>query len=286
MTFKDFLAERKLTYVRRRRFDSISVQWHTALQQMFNRVQQWIEESDTNKLLTFRRRTIQITEVDLGSYDVPVLEVWLGGQWATFKPIARLVKGPKSFGWSGEWSGRVDLTDNSELFEIYRFTHSSNDETWLIRDAKTYDMKKLDKRNTGTVPDGNLLMTTLLDAWIWYEKNRRLLQLIRRLGKKYWNHLPWPILEKDDRFRLLEGKTVEAEAESVLAEFDDLGIFVLFSVFEAVVRIYVHSNVSHEAAGLQHEALKRGAEHLLRNIADGSFYTNVLDLYKGVDHDK
>lgn len=130
-------------------------------------------------------------------------------------------------------------------------------------------------------------MKTLEDSWVWYEGNRRLLKLIGRLGRLYWNDMPWGgKLGIDDNFRLLEGVEVDREAQAVLAEFDDFGIFVLFSVFEANLRIFVHAEIDRERTAIRHAALKRAVQELLDNIDEGSFYANVLSLYKDVDHDR
>jgi hypothetical protein len=128
-------------------------------------------------------------------------------------------------------------------------------------------------------------MRTLEDSWKWYTDNRRLLQLMSRMGRLYWNKLPWDDMGNDDHFRMLEGIDIQADADAVLSEFDDLAIFVIFSVFEAIVRDHVANDVEAEVAGLKHVALQRAASKMKQNIEEGSFYNNVLDLYKKLDHD-
>lgn len=124
-------------------------------------------------------------------------------------------------------------------------------------------------------------MKTLGEAWTWYEHNRALLTMMKRLGERYWADLPWQgRLDRDDHFRMLDGIEVAGMARAVLDEFDDLAIFVLFSVFESVVRRRVAEDLQSEVEGLKHPALQRTAQGMLRNIAEGGFYHNVLDLYK------
>jgi hypothetical protein len=94
-------------------------------------------------------------------------------------------------------------------------------------------------------------MKTLDQAWDWYARNRRLLLLMSRLGRRYWKDLPWEEMEKDDHFRSLEGLDVQRDANAVLAEFDDIAIFVFFSVFEAMVRDHVWEEVKGEVSGLK-----------------------------------
>ncbi len=124
-------------------------------------------------------------------------------------------------------------------------------------------------------------MRTLADALTWYRSNRQLLKLTSRLGGKYWNDLPWDgAIGRDDQFRLLEGDRVETMADATLGELDDLAVFVLFSVFESIVRGHVAESLRGEVSGLRHPALRRSADRMLRNIEEGSFYANVLDLFK------
>lgn len=128
-------------------------------------------------------------------------------------------------------------------------------------------------------------MRTLDEAWTWYLNARRLLRLIRRIGDRYWPSLPWAEMERDENFKALEGEDVARDAAEVLKEFDDVAVFVLFSVFEAMVRDHVGQGVIAEAAEIKHPALARAARELQGSIEEGSFYKNVLDLYKDLDHD-
>jgi hypothetical protein len=128
-------------------------------------------------------------------------------------------------------------------------------------------------------------MKTLDEAWDWYAKNRRLLQLMSRLGRRYWNELPWKEMERDEHFRSLEGVDVQRDADAVLAEFDDIAVFVFFSVFEATVRDHVWEDVEVEVSGLKHPALRKVTDRMREGIVEGSFHSNVLELYKDLDHD-
>lgn len=128
-------------------------------------------------------------------------------------------------------------------------------------------------------------MRTLDEAWKWYLDARRLLKLIRRIGDRYWPALPWAEMEKDENFKALEGEDVVKDADAVLGEFDDVAVFVLFSVFEAIVRDHVMAEVVSEAVTIRHPALAKAAQGLKDGIEEGSFYNNVLNLYKDLDHD-
>ena len=127
-------------------------------------------------------------------------------------------------------------------------------------------------------------MRTLEDSWKWYSDNRRLLRLMSRIGRLYWDKLPWDEMRKDDHFKMLDGLDVQTDADAALAEFDDLAVFVIFSIFEAIVRDHVANDVEAEVRGLKHVALQRAASRMKQNIEEGGFSDNVLDLFKKVDH--
>ncbi len=130
-------------------------------------------------------------------------------------------------------------------------------------------------------------MRSLQDAWDWYESMLRLLRIAKRLGSRYWDELPWDgRIGRDDYFRRLEGSQVASMAEGVLIEFDDLAVFVMFSVFEAIVRDELKMNLQPEIQGLQHPALVRSGRRLLQNISEGSFHANVLELLKRDGNDE
>jgi hypothetical protein len=78
---------------------------------------------------------------------------------------------------------------------------------------------------------------TLDDAWQWYLDTRSTLLRMERLGRKYWDFLPWQStpLGRDNIFCVLESPQVTGPAQNARRPLDDLAIIVLFSVFEANV---------------------------------------------------
>jgi len=123
-------------------------------------------------------------------------------------------------------------------------------------------------------------MTSLEDAWQWYESTRTALRQMQRLARLYWAELPWPgRLERDDDFRDLEPTRVGQGAALGLAYLDDLAVVVLFSVFESLVRHRILADVEQESRGLRHRALRLAAEEALDKIEEGSFF-RVLQPFK------
>lgn len=127
------------------------------------------------------------------------------------------------------------------------------------------------------------MMTTLDDAWNWYESVKSLTQTMDRLGKKFWETLPWDDdLGRDERLKELEASDIVDMSATVLRDLDDLCVLLLFSVFEAIVRDLVIRDVDAELPAFKHVALKRAIVEMKEDIEQGSFF-KVLDPYKEVD---
>ena len=120
-------------------------------------------------------------------------------------------------------------------------------------------------------------MKTLHDAWQWYESTRINLSRIRRLGTRYWNEeaLAAPVWQ-DDWFRQLEATDLVRETTEALLPLEDLGILVLFSVFESAVRDHLAKAIRPETDELVHPLLKQAALNVLDGIQQGSLANNVL----------
>ena len=120
-------------------------------------------------------------------------------------------------------------------------------------------------------------MNTLQDAWDWYESARTNLHLMQRLGTKYWdddflNEAIW----KDDKFKNLEATDIQEGTTRALEPLNDLGILVLFSVFEAAVRDHLEEIIRPMTGHLGHPILEHAAEKVLEGIKLGSFANKVL----------
>ncbi len=123
-------------------------------------------------------------------------------------------------------------------------------------------------------------MTSLAEAWRWYEAVRRQATLSRRLVDVHWDDLPWAgRFGHDAHFRDLDPESVAADAGFVVDELADLAVVVLFSVFEATVQDAVLAAARPEAEQLTHPALRQAAEDVLDWIAEGSFF-RVLAPFK------
>jgi hypothetical protein len=129
------------------------------------------------------------------------------------------------------------------------------------------------------------MIAALEDAWTWYESVRLLTRHMRRLGERFWNREEWSeALGRDNQFRHVESAHIKARVETTLADLDDLGVLLLFSVFEAIVRDRAKLDVKQSLPQHLHPAVDHAIEGLIWDIENGSF-GKVTDAYKGMDAD-
>src|SRR5690242_18664022 len=114
-------------------------------------------------------------------------------------------------------------------------------------------------------------MKTLMDAWKWYESANTNLVRMRRLGSHHWNHqsLTNASIWSDERFKEVEARDIENETNLALQPLKDLGVLVLFSVFEAAVRDYLEGIIRPMTGRLGHPILEDAAEKVLDGIKQG-----------------
>ena len=128
-------------------------------------------------------------------------------------------------------------------------------------------------------------MTTLDEAWRWYEASRSQMRLMLRLAKRHWHAMPWDgPLGKDDQLKSLEAAEIVKSSEFSLQHLDDIAIVVLFSVFEAIVRERIKAEVLAEAKTIKHVALKQAAKETVQWIDEGSFF-RVSEPFKAFNPD-
>jgi hypothetical protein len=122
-------------------------------------------------------------------------------------------------------------------------------------------------------------MTTLSEAWQWYEATRRNLERMQRLGRSYWDGLDWETggIGRDDEFRTLESADIVAGTEAGLRPINDLAVLVLFSAFESIVRDFLVDRIQPEADGLTDPVLRAAAATAVIGVKEGSFFRNVLE---------
>ena len=121
-------------------------------------------------------------------------------------------------------------------------------------------------------------MKTLEDAWNWYVSASRNLLRMQRLGTHHWDDvsLQSASIWMDEKFKRVEATEIEQETKVAIQPLNDLGVLVLFSVFEAAVRDHFEGEIKPLTAKLDHPILKDAAELVLEGIRQGSFANKVL----------
>lgn len=121
-------------------------------------------------------------------------------------------------------------------------------------------------------------MKTLQDAWDWYEAAKNNLGRMQRLGIRHWNDdsLTGTSIRRDEKFKQLEASEITLETKRALQPLDDLGVIVLFSVFESAVREHLNGIIGPLTVDLGHPILQHAAKDVLEGISQGSFANNVL----------
>ena len=121
-------------------------------------------------------------------------------------------------------------------------------------------------------------MKTLQNAWGWYSSARNNLRRMQRLGSRHWDALARQdvSLWKDEWFKEVDAVQLERETAEALVPLNDLGVLVLFSVFEATVRDHLQATIEPLTASLGHPILRNAAEDVLEGIRQGSFANRVL----------
>ncbi len=115
------------------------------------------------------------------------------------------------------------------------------------------------------------MISSLEEARRWYAGVKVLAQDMERLGRKYWDAEPWAsVLSRDNKFRHRDSTDLLVQAENVLANLDDLGVLLMFSVFEAIVRERIRTDVDASLPPKLHPAVEHAVNGLKREIDVGS----------------
>ena len=121
-------------------------------------------------------------------------------------------------------------------------------------------------------------MRILRDARDWYESARTNLSRMNRLGTHHWNDptLLGSSIWDDERFKQVEAVDIELETIRAIKPLEDLGILVMFAVFEANVRDHLERVIAPLVEKIDHPILLEAAGQALEGIQQGSFANKVL----------
>src|SRR5262245_31930042 len=88
--FKEFLEQKAQKYQAEAVAGKAIVdEWRTAIVGLFNRIREWIKESNSDGLIEISDGQEDISEPGLGRYHVPRLDLRIFGKWIGIIPKAR-----------------------------------------------------------------------------------------------------------------------------------------------------------------------------------------------------
>jgi hypothetical protein len=149
-TLREFLEER--AEIDRNQADekkAIQQEWIESVRRLIQQIKDWLIDSDPARLLEIDETSHELREIDVGVYTAPGLLIRYEAREVRLIPIARMVVGPdlsdgeirmrRSF-------GRIDLTDGSEKFMLFRSQKDPSDE-WMIVEDRTYVVRKFHRQS-------------------------------------------------------------------------------------------------------------------------------------------
>jgi hypothetical protein len=129
------------------------------------------------------------------------------------------------------------------------------------------------------------MISSLEDAWNWYQAVRRHAVYMQRLGDRFWDRPEWDeALSLDNLFRHVDAGDLRDGDGVILQDLDDLGVLLMFSVFEATVRDRAWADVENSLPARLHPAVSHTIDELRKDIEGGSF-GRVTEAFKSLDHD-
>ena len=262
-------------------------EWTTAIDLFMEQVRAWLAEADPDQVLDIEPYTISLTEMQLGTYDVPALRISLETGKVDIRPIGRhaTIRVPRGATTAAAGSGgRIDLKDGFRSYYCCREILDDRS-VWRLWDEQGRS-EEFDKGSFAQA-----LQTSSHDPLAG-----RCLGLVRgsqdvggmmnRLGLKYWDTEDETltlraVLHRDNRFREVDSRTIRDLARRVEEDLDDLVVLLLFSVFEADVRQKTLDEVMREPPP-RHLVLKKAVDDAKETVKHGSF-GRLTESYKALD---
>jgi len=116
-------------------------EWLAALNNLQRQLREWLHQSDPEGLLDVEPYDVARTERKLGTYDAPALKIRLGPGEVGIVPMSReitttvfdVATEPSTSLTAGaiSFAGRVDVTDGSRKYNLYRQIRGGEDHWWI-----------------------------------------------------------------------------------------------------------------------------------------------------------
>jgi hypothetical protein len=129
------------------------------------------------------------------------------------------------------------------------------------------------------------MMSSLKDARDWHLAAREQAGYLRRLGTRFWDRTEWAeALNQDNHFRHVDGTELQDGSQIILKDLDDLGVPLMFSVFEAIVRERALADVENSLPRRLHPAVRHAVVEP-KKVSEGGAFGRVTRAFKSRDHD-
>ncbi len=116
--------------------EAMLAEWRPALERLFGKIRSWLAESDPDGIIKIKESEEELKEDGMGRYRVPRLDLHIFGNWIGIIPKARRTIGvaqPPMRSVPERATGRVDITDESRRYVLYRFSKEGEEDFWMIR---------------------------------------------------------------------------------------------------------------------------------------------------------
>jgi hypothetical protein len=133
--FKEWLREKTEEAQHSERAQELR-EWHDAYQRLTDQIVAWLRE-DGAEYVTITPRPIERSERGLGTYELTGLQIRVGDAAVEVVPLGRNVVGHVSPGGGPglRAAGRVDITDGTRKFPLYRTVQDGQDH-WYVVDER------------------------------------------------------------------------------------------------------------------------------------------------------
>ena len=146
ISFKEFLSSQE----ERLRAEQVAQarakdRWVSSVIKLIEQIEEWIKASDPHHLVEFEHLFGDLEHPPTNVYVRAQLDIWVGTQKVSIRPVAINVLGPRWKPGEGQWAGQVDMASEYYGHQIYRFLHDDGREEWYLRNTRDYQLKLLDQ---------------------------------------------------------------------------------------------------------------------------------------------
>jgi hypothetical protein len=145
MTLREFLRQNApRDEIRRRRWRE---DWITSVDRLLKQLRDWLTEADEAHLLDLETLELDKREQGLGSYRIKGLAIHFGEHTVKVMPVGRNALahlGPYAEPGHEKAEGRVDITNGTDKYHLYRKLNDAGEEQWLIQDER-FGIRRFDR---------------------------------------------------------------------------------------------------------------------------------------------